>query len=139
MEWTVIQVVTCAFMTGLIWVIQLIHYPSFSRISPASFSEFHHFHSRRITWIVAPVMIFELISAIALVILNPSSPMMVSNLVLLGLIWLSTFFLSVPAHNQLAQGFDEKTILRLTTTNWPRTFLWSLRLGLLVMFVGQKF
>jgi hypothetical protein len=42
-------------------------------------------------------------------------------------IWLSTFFLQVPLHERLAQGFDAETHRSLVNTNWIRTAAWTLR------------
>jgi hypothetical protein len=42
-----------------------------------------------------------------------------------------TFFISVPFHNRLAQGFDYIAIDGLVRTNWLRTLAWTARLTLL--------
>jgi hypothetical protein len=44
-----------------------------------------------------------------------------------ALIWLVTFFVQVPLHNQLSDGYDESTVHKLINTNWIRTALWSLK------------
>lgn len=54
-------------MTGLAWMVQLVHYPSFRYVEPRKFPEFHRFHSNRITLIAAPLMLAELGTAIILV------------------------------------------------------------------------
>jgi len=41
------------------------------------------------------------------------------------LIWLSTFLIQVPIHNQLGIGKDSFLIKRLVQTNWIRTILWT--------------
>lgn len=121
-----LQIFCCFFLTGLIWVIQLLHYPSFHYVDTA-FADFHQFHSTRISLIVIPLMILELGSGIFLAIHNPQKYGL--NLLGIGLIWLSTFLLSVPLHNQLALVRDSAVISQLVLTNWPRTLLWSLRSG----------
>lgn len=123
----VAQLVACCFMTGLIWVIQLVHYPSFSYAARESFTAFHEFHATRITWIVGPVMTLELITAVALCLSGASSPFWWLNLGGVLAIWASTAFLSVPYHNQLAAGFNPEAANALVTTNWPRTVLWTVR------------
>ena len=62
-----LHVASVWFMTGLIWLIQLVHYPLMDRIPPDGFIEFHQSHSFRITWIVAPVMLLELMTSILLI------------------------------------------------------------------------
>ena len=47
-------------LVGLIWTIQLVHYPSFSFVAEDHFLEFHRHHTRSITWVVMPLMLVEL-------------------------------------------------------------------------------
>ncbi|MEO0334996.1 MAG: hypothetical protein AAF202_01285 [Pseudomonadota bacterium] len=128
----VIHLFTAIFMTGLIWTIQLVHYPSFHFVDKAGFVSFEAFHSMRISIIVLPVMLIELLTAGALVYLLPAvRPWMLANFVLLGAIWLVTLLISARIHGELAAGYDEAKVSWLVTSNWFRTLLWSGRsLGL---------
>jgi hypothetical protein len=118
-------------MTGLIWTIQILHYPTFKYISESQFQDFHNFHTKNITFIVLPVMAFELFTGIALAVLFPDSHLLWINLFCLLLIWIGTFFVSVPVHGLLAKGWNARAIERLILTNWVRTSLWSFRLFVL--------
>lgn len=129
----ILQLVTCSFMTGLIWIIQLVHYPSFPFAARESFAAFHSFHSTRITWIVGPVMTMELVTAAALCLSSPSSLWWWSNLAGVIAIWASTALLSIPNHNQLAGGFSAEAAAALVSTNWPRTMLWTIRMVILTV------
>ncbi len=117
---------SCLFMTGLIWLVQIVHYPAFAYTDEARFTVFHGFHSRRITWIVFPVMTFELITA-GVLFFQHRDLFWTLNGAGVALLWASTAFLSVPLHNQLALGTSAKVIEKLVRTNWPRTLLWSAR------------
>ena len=130
-----IQLACCLLMTGLIWTIQLVHYPFFQFTDEKEFQTAHTFHSNRISIIVIPVMVIELIVAIALAV-GWHSTFWGINLFLVVLIWLSTFFLSVPLHNSLGGGKNNSIIARLVATNWPRTLLWSLRSCLIFWFLN---
>ncbi|MCJ8275239.1 MAG: hypothetical protein HRT44_00125 [Bdellovibrionales bacterium] len=133
-----IHFATCLFMTGVIWIVQLVHYPSFAYVASESFYNFNKFHQMSISLVVMPAMILELLTGFALVALSPANAINVILLGLLLLIWLSTFFLSVPLHNSLMnQGFDTKVIEQLVFTNWPRTILWSLRSTLLIYIMAM--
>ncbi|MEY4616180.1 MAG: hypothetical protein RJB66_1140 [Pseudomonadota bacterium] len=112
------------YMCGVIWVIQLIQYPSFLVVSQDHFVSFHARHSAVMGLLVGPVMILELVSALSLVWLQPHLVSIINLAMVVGL-WLLTFFVSVPLHNQLSLGFSTETINRLIETNWPRTFLWT--------------
>ena len=128
-----VQAVTTFAMTAIIWFVQLVQYPSFASIGDDRFAEFHALHSTRITFIVAPLMIGEAVSAFAL--LWRPDPVMARWEILLGLglvalIWASTALLQVPMHRRLSSGFDENAWRFLTMSNWVRTGAWSLRAAL---------
>ena len=119
-------------LTGVIWTIQLIHYPSFHYIDKLSFVNFHKFHERRISIIVIPLMIVELITSVVLYMNDTSSLIFALNLAIIVLIWCSTFFIQVPIHTILSSGKDKKMIEKLVKTNWIRTFLWTIRMLLII-------
>ncbi len=123
--------VTCG-LVGLIWLVQLVHYPSFRFVAPEDFRGFSLFHTTQITWVVAPLMICELLLALRMPF-EPSVSAWISwgSLGLLILIWLSTALLQVPLHGMLASGKESQVIERLVVTNWVRTVAWSLKAGLL--------
>ncbi|TGM73506.1 hypothetical protein EHQ96_00995 [Leptospira levettii] len=131
-----IQLISCAMMVAVIWIIQILHYPTFFYINESDFSKFHEFHSSRITWIVAPLMFLELVSASFLWYLEMNSIFYRLNLVLAIFVWFVTFFVSVPIHNQLLKGKDLNQIKRLVFTNWIRTGVWTFRFGL-CFFLSQ--
>lgn len=111
-------------MTGLIWFVQVVHYPLMGRVGAAGFSEYERAHTRRTSWVVGPPMLVE--AGTALLLLDRGTPAIV-GLALLGGIWLSTAALQVPMHRRLADGFDAAAHRRLVATNWLRTIGWSLR------------
>ena len=102
-----------------------MHYPSFRFVGESDFSQFTDFHNQRITWIVLPVMVVELLSGLYLALYAGGAWWV--NLGGVLLIWASTFFLSVPLHGELASAKSIAVIQRLVLTNWPRTFLWTVR------------
>ncbi len=117
-------------MTGLIWFVQLVHYPGFTLVGRADFVRYVREHGRRVAWIVAPTMMLEGLTAIALVYLAEGNAMRVASVVgvaLILVIWASTAFLQVPCHRKLAIGFDEVVARRLVATNWLRTVAWTAR------------
>ena len=124
----------CLFMTGLIWTIQLIHYPAFRYIDMSKFTDFTQFHGRNITPITALPMVLELLTG-ALLLYYFKDFFYSLNFFLILLVWASTFFLSVPIHVQLSSLRDEVLIEKLILTNWPRTILWTLRSGLLLWMI----
>ena len=129
------QYFCCFFMTGLIWLIQLVHYPAFKFIDEKKFKEFHMFHSSRITYIVVPVMAIELLTAFILCF--SVEPVYIVNFILVLILWGLTVFVSVPIHNSLTLGHDLKEINQLVKTNWFRTAIWTFRSVFLVYFISR--
>ncbi|MFO0912079.1 MAG: peroxiredoxin [Pirellulales bacterium] len=118
------------YMVGLIWFVQLVHYPLFDSVGGDEFTSFERRHRARTAWVVGPPMLVEGLTAVLLLWMRPSSIPAWSvwlGLVLLAVIWLSTFVVQVPRHRRLAEGFDPAVHRRLVGTNWWRTAAWSLR------------
>lgn len=122
-------------MTGVILVVQIVQYPLFKSIDERHFTSFHDEYRRRISLIVVPLMLLELVFAILLAIFPPIGMEIAarSGIVLLAIAWISTFLVQVPVHERLARGFDVEAIRRLVRTNWIRTVAWSAR-GALAVF-----
>ena len=53
-------------MVGIIWIVQLVHYPSFAFVDVTRYIEFQTFHERNISFIVVPLMVVEALCAFAL-------------------------------------------------------------------------
>ncbi len=128
------------FMVGLIWFVQVVHYPLMGEVPTYAFSAYARSHQRRTTWIVGPVMILEGFSAMML-LWTPhrefaGTPMRWIGLTLLILIWASTFAVQVPLHERLASGFDRAVWRRLVTTNWLRTIAWTFRGIIATLLLG---
>lgn len=114
------------FMTGVIWFVQVVHYPLFVRVGAAAFVAYEREHARRTGWIVGPAMVLELLLAVALVASRGGGPAWL-GLALLGVIWASTALVQVPLHNRLMAGPDAGLQRRLVLTNWVRTAAWTAR------------
>jgi len=136
MEWLlpVHYAVTWA-LVGLIWTIQMVHYPLFAQVGPEHFVAYHRRHTREITLVVGPLMLAELATAVLLVLEGNRDPWLLASLPLLALIWISTGFVQIPLHNTLTTGFDAHAHRRLVTTNWWRTAAWSAR-GICIMMMS---
>lgn len=121
----------------LIWLIQIVHYPSFRYVDATEFTNFHHHHTNTITVIVLPLMLCELANILFVTYKTGFSPlfMLLSGIVIA--IWLTTFLVSVPLHNQMAQFKNAAAIDKLISTNWIRTMLWTAKV-LIVTFLFYK-
>ena len=129
-----------SIMTGVIWVIQIVHYPSFHFIEKELYTAFQKFHMNKISIIVIPIMLAELITGMMLFLDKSSkNPFLIISFVILVLIWLITGVFFSKAHKELMTGYQELVVNQLVVMNWIRTLLWTLRLLLLTYFVYLHF
>jgi uncharacterized membrane protein len=133
------QVFATVFMVGLIWFVQIVHYPLYANVGREQFPEYEAHHNRLTTWVVGPAMLVEMVTAVALLRYSPggSTSLVWLGLGLLVVIWISTATLSVPAHDELTGGFSAGAHTKLVSTNWIRTFAWSVR-AVIVMIITYR-
>lgn len=113
-------------MTGLIWLVQVVHYPLLARVGAAGYRDYQLAHQSLIALVVGPAMLAEAACAV-LLLATRRDALTIAGAALLAVIWLSTALLQVPLHNQLSQGFDADVHARLVQTNWIRTIAWTAR------------
>ena len=131
-DWIVAAHLVATFaMTGIIWFVQIVHYPMLARLPHENFAELEREHCDRTGFVVAPPMLVEAFTLVWLILEGFDSPLFLFTAALLGGVWLSTFTLQVPAHRALLQGWSEPVHQRLVLTNWIRTAAWTLRAGIL--------
>lgn len=133
----VISTVAAWGMVGVIWTVQLVHYPMLAAMSELVPSTAATDHQRRISWVVGPLMAAEGATALVLLVDRPASMGWLSAWLaaaLLGVALLSTIVVQVPLHSRLAAGHDDATARRLITSNWLRTIAWTAR-GLVLAVV----
>ena len=135
-----INIASTWFMVGLIWFVQIVHYPLFGYVGSNEFETFHENHKIFITPVVGFVMILELVTSVILIFqirIGIPNWTVIVGIILIGVIWISTLFLQIPYHNKLSSKFDKNVLILLVNTNWIRTICWSLR-GILVLIMLDK-
>ncbi len=129
------NVAATLFMVGLIWMVQVVHYPLFNDVGEQNYVRYQQRHQSNITYIVGPVMLVELVTA-AMLLSHPIKGIDKSlawlGIALVLLMWLSTAFIQVPCHEKLVTGFDPEVYQWLVQSNWIRTIGWTARGGLVV-------
>jgi hypothetical protein len=129
------HVAATLLMTGVIWIVQIVHYPLFSGVGLEGWPAYEAAHQRRITLVVGPLMLIELATAVWLIAERPEAIPAWAVLVgaaLVGLIWASTALVQVPLHNALGGSFESEAHTKLVSTNWVRTVAWTARSGLVL-------
>jgi hypothetical protein len=136
-----VQLAATLYMVGVIWVIQLVHYPLLAYVGEAGFTAYTTRHVQWISGVVGPAMMIEAITAVASLYLMPTTGQLkwaiIAGVVLLLVIWGATVLFSIPCHTQLQAGFNLPAIKQLVATNWVRTLGWTVRGGLLLWVVWQ--
>ena len=137
-----LNLVATWYMVGLIWMVQVVHYPLFNRVGDQTFQRYEEDHNRLITPVVGIAMLLEIATAFALLMSRPPEfPNWAAwlGVVLVSVIWLSTAFIQVPSHSILLEGFQDSAYQRLVQSNWIRTLCWTVRGILLGYFCLRMF
>lgn len=134
----ILNLASSLFLAGLIWTIQIVHYPIFHRLETDNFADHIHFHKGAISLLVVPVMTIELGTSAWLAWFASSNLIYhQTGFVTVIIIWLITFFVQVPLHSRLSVARNEKAINHLVKTNWLRTILWSVKAALILTIVHK--
>ena len=132
----VLHLIATSVMVGVIWVIQLVHYPSFHFIELKQYTTFQRFHMSRISYVVIPAMLTELFTLILILIsMDQIDTLVLASAILLIFIWLMTAVFFSGVHQKLTLGYDQTVVDKLIKLNWGRTLLWTLRLLLISIYM----
>ena len=124
------------YMMGLIWFVQVVHYPLHAHVGTENLDHYQKLHMSWTSFVVGPPMLIEIGTTLLFLIAPPLDLprwCFVLGFAFLLLIWGSTALFQVPYHNQLLDNFDEEIHKKLVTSNWIRTIFWSSR-GVLVLY-----
>ena len=136
----VLNFALAAYLTGLIWVVQLVVYPALALVGKSEFARYHAAHTRGMGYAAGAPMVLEL--GLSLWLAWAAYPRWgagwaLGQLALVVAAWLATFLVAVPFHNRLAaQGYNYVALDGLTRTNWLRTLAWTARTVLLAVAVS---
>jgi hypothetical protein len=109
-----------AYMTGVIWVVQLVVYPLFERVGAREWPAHHATHSRRITVVVAPAMLAHPVVAAVLLADRPGVLAAV-NLALTG----GLLVVTATVFARLHAGLEPGGVRRLVAWNALRAVAWT--------------
>ena len=108
----------------LILLVQLIIYPGFEYYSKKDLAAWHFRYTKKISYVVIPLMLGQLIMAIIFLLNRVSLYDIVVALLVLS-VWLVTFLYFVPAHRKISNGsYSDKLLGQMLRINWWRTAIW---------------
>ena len=131
MDYLFLLIITNSILVGVIMMTQILSYPLLLKLSKSDYYDYYDSYTRRISFIVIPLMTFEVLLTIILNISLNNFYLFTSNILLL-VIWGSTFFIQVPIHNKLSSNHSYSLINKLIFTNWIRTIAWIFKLMTLI-------
>jgi hypothetical protein len=121
-----------AYLAGVIWVVQVVHYPLFAAVGRGAWSAYEESHRQRITVVVALPMLLQLPLA---VLLLPGA-LAWANLLCVAVAFGTTMAWLGPMHGPLQARWDPALHRRLVRGNWVRTAAWTAQAGLACALVA---
>ncbi|MEO1625958.1 MAG: hypothetical protein AAFV25_12440 [Bacteroidota bacterium] len=135
----VLHLLSSLYMFGLIWFVQIVHYPLMAAVGKGDFVAYERLHTQRTGTVVGPAMLAELFTGVVLwfwgAFEGQAHWIFGGSLLALALIWASTFFIQIPLHSRLSNAHSKDDIRRLVNSNWIRTILWSARAVVLAYLI----
>lgn len=121
-----LRLIIDASLVILIWAVQLVIYPGFGYYSKGNLAIWHKSYTKRVTFIVLPLMMGQLILGVIQLWMLQNWYTLLSMMMIIAL-WLLTFLVFVPLHQSIdADQPIENVCEKLVTKNWVRTLLWTL-------------
>lgn len=137
----ILNLVASCVMVGVIWFVQLVHYPLLALIGADRAPAIAVEHQRRTAWVVGPPMAVEGVTTLILLISRPEGVdawLPWAGACVLAIVLASTVFLSVPLHERMVSSPDATIGRRLVATNWPRTVGWTVRAIIAGVMLAQS-
>lgn len=123
----VAQTVATLWLAGMIWTIQVVHYPLFDLVG-GEFVAYETAHSSRISFLLLGPWAVQGVTTAWILLARPvgvPSWMVLTAAAFAAATVAVTVFVSVPQHDVLGDGFDAVAHATLVRTNWWRVVAWS--------------
>ena len=129
---------SAAFMAGVLWLVQIVHYPLLGAVSSNEATDIAIRHQTLITRVVGPAMVIEALATGGILLVGPAESKIAGfiGFALLCVAVAVTIFRAVPLHVRLAQG-QSQLVPELIRINWTRTVAWTLRIPVGVVVAHQ--
>jgi hypothetical protein len=128
------NLVVAAALAGLIWTIQLVHYPLFALVGAREWPRYEAEHQRRITRLVAPLMLANVGLALAVLAEHPSASRVLNAGLAIGVL-IATGFLFAPMHRRLENRAGTSAVRVLVRANWGRTAAWTAQVFVAIVLI----
>ena len=115
-------------LVGVIWTVQVVHYPLMALVGEDRFVAYAAAHSPRMAAVVMVPWTVQGVTTLGFLVMRPAGvPMglVLAAAAAAAVPVIVTVVASVPAHLALGSGFDPSVHRRLVRTNWIRTIAWT--------------
>ena len=132
-----LQVLTTWTLLGILWFMQLVHYPLFKRIKE-NFVKYEKEHLKRTAAFLVPLLVIDFALNVMLVISLEKGPytFLISFALAMNIItWLSAFFFQIEQHQTLSTHFSKSIVHKLVKTNWVSTIAWTIKSALVCALI----
>jgi hypothetical protein len=132
------NLVDAGLLCGLIWTIQVVHYPLFAAVGGSAWTGYERAHQRRIAMLVAPLMVVNVALAGAVLLAGgPDVVLRALDAALALAVFTATGTVYSALHRQLGRGWDSALGARLVHLNWWRTAAWSAQTAIAALIVAR--
>ncbi len=135
---TLVHLAASGVMTGLIWMVHVVHYPLFALVGDETYPQYQTEHMRRISVLLAVPWGAEVLLGALLFVSAPTTQLRWISFgagALQVVIALVTALVAAPAHGRLVAGFNDAELRGLLRANLLRAGLWTVRLALAAIIV----
>jgi hypothetical protein len=135
-----INLLSTVLIAGIMWFVQLVHYPLFNAIPARNLINYGYYHTRKISGIIKPLFIVDFTTLLLLLILlgsNLSTNLMMVNIVIFIITVILTQIVFIPIHQKLSKSPNSQTISQLIRLNWIRTLIWSLKVVFMLIIIYE--
>ena len=122
------HLVSTLVLVGVIWTVQVVHYPLMALVGEDRFVAYEAAHSPRMAAVVMVPWTVQGLTTVGLLLARPAgvpASLVLAAAVAAAVPVIVTVVASVPAHVALGSGFDPVVHRRLVRTNWIRTTAWT--------------
>ena len=124
----VVHTVSALVLVGLIWTVQIVHYPLMAMVGADRFVAYESAHAPRMAALVMLPWTLQGLTTAWLLLARPAG-VATSSIALAAVTAATTVAVtvasSIPAHARLGGGFDAVAHRRLVRSNWIRTWAWT--------------
>ena len=129
------NLVLAAYMAGVGWVVQVVHYPLFAAVGAEQWVAYEAAHRRRITVVVGPPMLAAPVVAAALLADRPGL-LAAGNLALAAGLLVATATVFGRMHAGLEAAWSDAAHRRLLRLDAARTGAWTAQVAVAVVLAA---